>query len=52
MSEAKLDAILARQLPDADKRARAAFVIDTASSLDETRRAVVAIADRCRKDNT
>ena len=52
MSEAKLDAILARQLPDAEKRARAAFVIDTASSLDETRRAVIAIAERCRDNNT
>lgn len=52
MSEAKLDAILARQLSDAEKRARAAFVIDTASSLDETRRAVIAIAERCRDNNT
>lgn len=48
MSEAKLDAILARQLPDADKRARAAFVIDTACSPEETRRAVAAITARCR----
>jgi dephospho-CoA kinase len=29
MSEEKLDAILARQLPDAEKRARADFIIET-----------------------
>ena len=40
MSEARLDAILARQLPDADKRARADVVIPTGGSLLATRRAV------------
>lgn len=40
MSAAKLDAILARQLPDAEKRARADFVIPTGGSLDATRAAV------------
>jgi dephospho-CoA kinase len=40
MTADKLDRILARQLPDADKRARADFVIPTGGSLDETRRAV------------
>ena len=40
MSEAKFDAILARQTPDAEKRARADFVIPTDVSLDETRAAV------------
>ena len=40
MSEAKLDAILARQLPDAEKRARADFVVPTDVPLDRTRAAV------------
>jgi dephospho-CoA kinase len=40
MTEEKLDAILARQTPDAEKRARADFVIPTGGSLDETRQAV------------
>ena len=43
MSEAKLAAILDRQMPDADKRARADFVIDTSGPLDETRAQVRAI---------
>ena len=43
MSEAKLDSILARQLPDAEKRRRASVVIETGCSLEETRAAVGAI---------
>ena len=43
MSAAKLDSILARQMPDAEKRARADFIIDTSGSLAETRAQVYAI---------
>ncbi|MET3842326.1 dephospho-CoA kinase [Bradyrhizobium sp. OAE829] len=37
MDEARFDAILARQLPDAEKRKRADFVVDTSHGLDPVR---------------
>jgi dephospho-CoA kinase len=39
-SDERLDAILAQQLPDAEKRARADFVIDTGAGLDAAREQV------------
>jgi dephospho-CoA kinase len=40
MSEARFAALSARQLPDADKRRRAHFVIDTSGAFDATRKQV------------
>ena len=46
MSVEKLEAILARQTPQDEKKARADYVIDTGVSLDDTYRAVDALLDR------
>jgi len=43
MTEDKLDAILARQVPDEDKCRRADHVVDTGCSLEETEAAVVTL---------
>ena len=43
MSEARFASIVAKQTPDAEKRARADFVIPTDGSIDETRAAVHAV---------
>lgn len=43
MTAEKLDAILARQMPDAEKRVRADFVIDTGGDLSTTEAEVAAV---------
>jgi dephospho-CoA kinase len=48
MTEAKLNEILARQMPDAEKRRRADFVVDTGVALPQTHAAVDAILLRLR----
>lgn len=46
MTPAKLDAILARQMPDAEKRRRATFVVDTGDTIEATLSAVDRIIDQ------
>ncbi len=51
MSAEKFGAILARQTPDAEKRAHADFVIDTGVSLEQTRTQVRAVLDALREQD-
>lgn len=46
MTQEKLDAILARQTPDAEKRRRADFVVDTSHGIEPVRRQIRDILDR------
>ena len=46
MTEEKLDAIFARQMPDAEKRARADFVLDTSGSFDNLRQQITAVIQK------
>jgi dephospho-CoA kinase len=54
MTEEKLGAILARQMPDSEKRRRADMIIDTSQGLEAARRDVKAIIRKLRsaEDNT
>ena len=49
MTGEKLDAILTRQLPDAEKRKRADFVVDTSHGLDPVRARIRDILDQAAK---
>jgi dephospho-CoA kinase len=49
MTGEKLDAILARQLPDTEKRKRADFVVDTSHGLDPVRTRIRDILDQAAK---
>jgi dephospho-CoA kinase len=49
MTEDRLDAILARQMPDAEKRARADFLVDGGSGVDVARAQVAAIVEAIRR---
>lgn len=48
MTVEKLEAILARQLPQAEKKRRATYVIDTGGTIEETQSAVTALIDKLR----
>jgi dephospho-CoA kinase len=43
VTDEKLDALIARQLPDVDKRAKADFVVDTGVPLEDTYRQIDAV---------
>jgi len=49
MTPEKFEALSARQVPDAEKRARADFIIETGGSLDESRAQVRAVLDVLRE---
>ena len=49
MTGEKLDALLARQLPDAEKRKRADFVVDTSGGLNPVRARIRDILDQAAK---
>lgn len=49
MTQAKLDAILAKQMPDAEKRARAHFIVDSSRGIDSARDQVRGILQAIRQ---
>lgn len=51
MTEEKFEAILARQMPDAEKRARADYVVETHRGLDDAFGQVRAIVDKLKEQS-
>lgn len=52
MTVDKLDAILARQMPQAEKIKRATYIFDTGTSIEATRAAVARLVDELRTKTT
>lgn len=52
MTEEKFASVLARQLPDGEKRARADFIVDSAHGFDHARRQVRGIIDALSKGDS
>ena len=52
MSEEKFEAILTQQMPDADKRKRADFIVDTTDGLEPARKQVQKIISKLRTSTT
>jgi dephospho-CoA kinase len=48
MTEERLQAVLAAQMPDAEKRARADYVVDTSKGFEDTRAQLTGIVDGLR----
>lgn len=51
MTEEKFNAILSRQMPDAQKRALADYVVDTSGTFEQTRRQIDKIIDELLTDD-
>ncbi|HSF93048.1 MAG TPA: dephospho-CoA kinase [Paracoccaceae bacterium] len=51
MTDAIFDSIMAKQMPDADKRAKADFVIDTGQGMETARKAVQDLIQRITGEN-
>lgn len=50
MTVEKLEAILARQMPQAEKVKRATYIIDTSTTIEATRQAVAELVQRLRRE--